>query len=365
MKRPRGYQFVALAAAAVAAPAVVAAMQMPDTIVRPAGIPVLQAAAQAQVDPAAASYASHCAMCHGDHRQGAPPAIPALIGVGHRLSKAQIESVIHNGRGRMPAFGALPDQEVEALATYLAGNDVPATGAPPSPAKPVQSSPQAQAGGQLFQQNCSFCHGRDAMGGESGPDLTRSKIVLSDKGGDKIAPVVREGRPGTKMPGFNFSQQELDSIVAFLHERVAAAASQKGKRRGVEVSDLQTGNAEAGKAYFNGAGGCAKCHSPTGDLAGVASRYQGLQLEERMLYPRDAKSTVTVTLPSGEKVSGTLAYKDEFTVGLWDSSGQYRSWATDRVKYTINAPVEAHVKLFGQYTDADIHNLMAYIQTLH
>ena len=51
-------------------------------------------------------------------------------------------------------------------------------------------------------------------------------------------------------------------------------------------------------------GGCVKCHSPSGDLAGVATRYEGLQLEERMLYPRDAKSTVTVTLPSGEKFPG-------------------------------------------------------------
>ena len=54
---------------------------------------------------------------------------------------------------------------------------------------------------------------------------------------------------------------------------------------------------------------------PTGDLAGIASRYEGLQLEEQMLYPRDVKSQVTVTLPSGQKLTGTLAYLDEFTVG--------------------------------------------------
>ena len=40
-----------------------------------------------------------------------------------------------------------------------------------------------------------------------------------------------------------------------------------GGRRSVDVADLQTGNAEAGKRYFDGA--CARCHSPTGDLAGV------------------------------------------------------------------------------------------------
>ena len=73
---------------------------------------------------------------------------------------------------------------------------------------------------------------------------------------------------------------------------------------------------------------------------------------------------MTVTLPSGEKITGTLEYKDEFTVGLRDASDTYRSWATKNVKYTVDSPVEAHVELFPKYTDADIHNLMAYMQTL-
>jgi mono/diheme cytochrome c family protein len=360
VRRPRGYQLIAWVAAAAAGSAVIAAFQTP---LWAAPSQVSQPAA---ADPGAAAYAKNCAMCHGDHRQGSPPAIPALTGIGHKMTRAEIVHLVHNGRGRMPAFAALPDQEVESIAAFLTGNDTPSKPVTAQPAvHQAANSPAVQAGDALFHQNCAFCHGRDAMGGESGPDLTESKLVRSDNDGDKIAPVVREGRPGTKMPGFNFSAQEMQSIVAFLHARVAAASTQQGKRRGVAPSDLQTGNVAAGKAYFNGAGGCNRCHSPTGDLAGIATRYQGLQLEERMLYPRDAKSTVTVTLPSGEKVSGTLAYQDEFTIALIDGSGQYHSWSTGRVRYAVDSPVDAHVKLFPQYTDDDIHNLMAYLQTLH
>ncbi len=221
-----------------------------------------------------------------------------------------------------------------------------------------------EAGNALFQQNCAFCHGRDAEGGEIGPDLTQSKLVQSDVNGDKISIVVRNGRPDKKMPAFTFTSQQMLALVAFIHAQEANASAQNGKRRGVEVSDLQTGNVEAGKQYFNGAGTCAKCHSATGDLAGVASRYQGLELEERMLYPRDATSRVTVTLPSGQQVTGTVAYLDEFTVGLKDASGNYRSWPTSKVKYKVDAPVNAHAELLARYTDADIHNLMAYVQTL-
>ena len=219
-------------------------------------------------------------------------------------------------------------------------------------------------GKALFRQDCSFCHGRDASGGESGPDLTRSKLVTEDVDGAKIGPVVRNGRPDKGMPRFERSDDQIASLVAFIHTRQNDALTRKGGRKGVDVTDLQTGNAEAGKQYFNGAGGCANCHSPTGDLAGIASRHQGLELEERMLYPKHAKSRVTVTLSSAQTIAGTLEYLDEFTVGLVDSTGSYRSWRIRDVQYKVDAPVNAHVELFSKYTDDDVHNLMAYLQTL-
>lgn len=240
--------------------------------------------------------------------------------------------------------------------------------APPSYSRPdsasVDPSAQAKMGGALFQQNCAFCHGRDAAGGETGPDLTRSKLVAQDVAGDKIAEVLRQGRPEKGMPPFTFSATEVAELVAFIHEQRSQAKLHNGSRRGVDGADLQTGNVAAGKQYFNGAGGCASCHSPTGDLAGIASRYEGLELEVRMLYPEDAKSTVTVTLSSGKTLKGMLAYLDEFTVGMREANGMYRSWPTSSVRYSVASPSEAHVALFPKYTDADIHNLMAYLQTL-
>jgi cytochrome c oxidase cbb3-type subunit 3 len=222
----------------------------------------------------------------------------------------------------------------------------------------AQTFPPAlvESGQSLFVQSCAFCHGRDAGGGESGPDLTRSKLVAEDADGDKISPVVRNGRPEKGMPRFNLSDPEISALVAFIHTQKTLAESQKGGRRGVDVEDLQTGNAEAGKQYFNGAGKCSTCHSPARDLAGVAKRFEGLHLEERMLYPRGASSNITVTQPDGKTFSGKLAYRDEFTVGLRDASNYYHSWPTSQVKYVVDAPVEAHAELLGKYTDDDVHN---------
>jgi cytochrome c oxidase cbb3-type subunit 3 len=219
-------------------------------------------------------------------------------------------------------------------------------------------------GANLFGQDCAFCHGRDAGGGETGPDLTRSTLVSQDVNGDKIGPVVTNGRSEAGMPPFDISEQQIAELVAFIHTQQKNANTRKGGRKGVDAIDLQTGNVAAGKKYFEGAGGCATCHSPTGDLAGIASRLKGLDLERQMLYPKHAKSHVTVTPTSRPAVSGILAYLDEFTVALVDSDGSYRSWPTKEVQFKVDAPVNAHAELFSKYTDDDIHNLMAYLQTL-
>src|SRR5947199_4815451 len=67
--------------------------------------------------------------------------------------------------------------------------------------------PELVSNGQaLFGQNCGFCHGKDAGGGESGPDLTRSPLVAEDVKGNKIGDVVRNGCPDKGMPRFNLSE---------------------------------------------------------------------------------------------------------------------------------------------------------------
>jgi cytochrome c oxidase cbb3-type subunit 3 len=244
---------------------------------------------------------------------------------------------------------------------------------------PQQAPAPAPADGQaIFAAQCAFCHGREATGGASGPDLTDSALVEKDVNGNLIAPVVRGGRAEKGMPPFALSETDLKAVVAYVHERKKTVDEKPGRRRKVTVEDISTGNVEAGKHYFEGAGGCVKCHSATKDLAGVASRYRGLALMQRMLYPTPQNAVqpaegeqpkpnpakVTVTLPSGQTMTGSLAHQDEFTIALRDASGWYRSWPTANVKYTIDDPLKAHADQLPKYTDEDIHNLVAYLQTL-
>jgi cytochrome c oxidase cbb3-type subunit 3 len=273
----------------------------------------------------------------------------------------------------LPAMGLVVAQTPPTQRTGGQAAGRTASQAPP-PTVNAQSYPpeQVEAGRPLFAAQCGFCHGRDAAGGESGPDLTRSTVTAEDNHGDKLGPVVRSGRVDKGMPAFNLPGAEIAAIVAFVHDQKRLAELQQGSRRTVDPADLQTGDAEAGRRYFNGAGGCARCHAPTGDLAGIATRLQGLKLLQRMLYPESAddvkraraRATVAVTLPSGERVAGALAYRDEFTIALRDSSGWYRSWPASQVQFSVDNLLDAHADQLGKYTDDDMHNVLAYLQTL-
>lgn len=246
--------------------------------------------------------------------------------------------------------------------------------AQPTPAQRAEAQDDSAAvdrGRTQFKSSCGFCHGNDATGAR-GPDLVRSAIVNHDDRGNLLGPVIRNGRPDKGMPSFStLKDDQIADIVAFLH-RQARAALKSGEVPGsYPVSKLLTGNAEAGKEYFYGAGGCSHCHSVTGDLAGIAKKYSPIDLQQRMVYPasrRDERTierrTAVVTLKDGTHFEGKIAHQDEFTIGIVCGDGWYRSWPVEDVKIEIHDPLEVHRELTTRYSDADIHNLFAYLETL-
>ena len=245
----------------------------------------------------------------------------------------------------------------------------PASLPPPKTVTPqTYPAQQVQAGETQFTSQCGFCHGRDAAGGESGPDLTRSALVAEDTRGDKIGPLLRAGRPERGMPPFTLTATEVGELVAFIHAQKTKFETLGGGRRAVDVADLATGNANAGRRYFSGKGGCSACHSPTGDLASIASRYQGLTLLQRMLYPSGqpapAPPKVTFTLPTGQIVIAPLAGEDEFTITVFDPVGARQTYARDAVKFKIDRTLSGHFDQLEKYSDQDMHNVFAYLQTL-
>jgi cytochrome c oxidase cbb3-type subunit III len=264
-----------------------------------------------------------------------------------------------------------------ALSLFTAASLAAQAPAPPSaPARPrgnmlisraVPDPAAVERGQKTFSANCGFCHGTNAQGGDTGPDLVRSPLALDDERGDKIGPVILQGRAGKGMPAFHLPTEQIQDIAAFLRSRQQAAID----RNAYTILNVVTGDRQKGREYFDGAGRCNACHSPTGDLAGLAKKYDAVTLQSRLLYPRPrpgeppARSQVTVVLASGQTISGTLEYLDDFDVALRDGAGDYHSFARDpRMKIDVHDPLAAHAELLKKYTDADMHNLLAYLVTL-
>lgn len=234
---------------------------------------------------------------------------------------------------------------------------------------PPQPNPEQRAavdrGRAQFQQACGFCHGADATGAR-GPDLVRSALVAHDVNGDLIGEVIRNGRPDKGMPGLPLAAAQISDITAFLHARSKEAVESSGVPSDYPFEKLLTGNSDRGKAYFEGAGSCSKCHSATGDLAGIARKYNSIELQAHMLYPDDKPVLATVTLPTGEQLSGIVSHIDDFTVGIriGDKNGWYRSFPRSKVKLELKDPLAAHRELLPKISQTQMHDLFTYLYSL-
>jgi mono/diheme cytochrome c family protein len=227
-----------------------------------------------------------------------------------------------------------------------------------------------ERGGRIFTAQCGRCHGNSAKGMDSGPNLIYSLLVLRDEKGDLIAPALRTGRPDAGMPKPDLTEAQISDIVAWLHAQTYAA----DHRTTYAWLDVVTGDPRAGENYFNTSGKCRGCHSVTGDLARVGNKYDPFTLQTRWVNPSSAPGAaseraavkVRVTLASGQVFAGRLERISDFEVALRDSSGEYRSFTRDGAtpKVEIEDPLKAHKEMLHQYTDADIHNVTAYLATL-
>ena len=231
--------------------------------------------------------------------------------------------------------------------------------------------PEAVDRGQkIYVASCGFCHGSSAKGGEGGPDLVRAVPVLRDEDGNLLAPIIQKGRQG--MPAFpNMTLDQVKDISAFLRSRTQAAAN----RMSYKILNVVTGDAKAGAAYFDQ--NCKSCHSPIGDLAGIGNKFgEPANLQNRFLYPgpagrgnfgggpRSKPIMVTVKYGGDKTITGTLEYRDDFTLGMRDSQGNYQSFDATKVTFELKDPYAEHERLLPLYTDKNIHDLLAYLVTL-
>ena len=263
----------------------------------------------------------------------------------------------------------------------------------PAQQRPAGDPAVIERGKTLYGVTCSFCHGPDLRGGQlNGPNLLRSELVLSDQNGELILPIVRGGRAEKGMPPIPMSDEDVKAVAEYIHGVWAKSPRQGMPPPGGAAAaplEVLVGDAAAGRAYFDAK--CGTCHSATGDLQGIATRaadaraLQNLwvsggsaggrgarpstgsgQVAGGAATPNPRAVTVTVTLPTGEKVEGRLLRIDDFFVSLTLADGTIRSVtrAGARPRVDVHDPLEPHRALLSVYTDKDMHDVTAYLATL-
>jgi mono/diheme cytochrome c family protein len=237
---------------------------------------------------------------------------------------------------------------------------------------PRTVDPAAVARGKvLYSLHCTFCHGSDAHGGDGGgPSLLRSLTVLDDQKGELIGPVVKNGTGS--MSRLAVSDAEVADIAEFLHSFPISS------RTPPSTINILVGNATAGATYVKER--CASCHT-TDTLKAFATKLtDDKMLQQMWLMPGSGGGggrggaapiqappiTVTVTMPGGERLEGTLVRMDDFSVSLRQADGAYRSIRTfgTTAKVEVRDPLASHKEMLPTYRDADIHNVTAYLASL-
>jgi quinoprotein glucose dehydrogenase len=83
-------------------------------------------------------YVSQCGTCHGEKLAGNPPTFPSLVGIGDRLTPHQIVATIKAGKGRMPGFPNLTEDQVLAITDFVTSGEsreLESSGPPPAAMK--------------------------------------------------------------------------------------------------------------------------------------------------------------------------------------------------------------------------------------
>jgi cytochrome c oxidase cbb3-type subunit III len=234
-------------------------------------------------------------------------------------------------------------------------------------------------GRTLWAMHCVTCHGTQARGSETGPNIIRTKTVNFDRSaqqaGSVLGPFLKAGHSTQSgKASASFTDEEVVALAHFLRQRV------NDTMRGsaiFTVGDILVGDAKAGETYFNGAGGCATCHTATTrSLAGIATRYTPVDLQQRMLFPSAGRGggrgavnpnavTMTIAPASGPAISGVLVEESDFYVSVRQTDGTLRVVRrAPGMKFTRTVPLQAHIDLLDRITDTQIHDLVAYLETM-
>jgi putative heme-binding domain-containing protein len=219
-----------------------------------------------------------------------------------------------------------------------------------------------EQGRKLWSANCAVCHGAEGKGGR-GTDLTSGKFRHGGTD-DDLYRAVRNGIPGTEMPGFPLSGVESMQLLAFVRALGRAA-----------TPPPPAGDAARGRALFTGSGQCIGCHrvGDTGsrigpDLSDVGTRLPPADLLASLLRPDERVLPihwyVRAVTRDGRTLTGRRLNEDTYSVQLIDAQDRLVSLVKqDLREYQLikKSPMPGYE---GKLTGEQLGDLVAYLSSL-
>ena len=220
------------------------------------------------------------------------------------------------------------------------------------------------AGSRLYAANCAGCHGATGVG-VGGIDLRRGRLPRAATD-DALAALLATGIPGTGMPSFRLTPDEMRGLIAFVRAGLGADPN---------APPIKLGNAARGRAIFEGQGRCLSCHrvGTTGSWAGpeltdIGATRTPAAIHRSLVDPsggmRPINRPVRAVTRDGVTITGRRLNEDTYTVQLVTVEGRLVSLTKGELRDWSVSPTSPMPSYKDQLSAEALADLIAYLVSL-
>jgi putative heme-binding domain-containing protein len=223
------------------------------------------------------------------------------------------------------------------------------------------SEPAIEQGREIFNHNCTVCHGLNGAAGDRGPALGAGRDYSRRKD-QAIFEAIQSGIPGSNMPSSGLSTIDIWKVVAYVRSLRTTASEA-----------FVPGDVAQGEKIFWSKGLCGECHMIRGrggiqgpDLSNIGGEQPLSALRDSLTkakpqVPRGYQPVEVVTV-DGRRLSGIAKNDNNFSLQLLDKQGRLELFTRNELRAVIYGKRSLMPSDFETtLTSAELQDLLAFL----